>query len=159
MERHFTASVYVIHQSNVLLLFHPKLNKWLPPGGHLENHETPPEAARREVLEETGLDIEFLQDHSLDVDYPNAKSIERPFLCLLEEIPPYKDTPSHQHIDFIYLATPKQKRPTLKDSKDPLLWFSFSAIDQMEGEQEIFQETKDVIKAIFNHIKQVPLKG
>jgi 8-oxo-dGTP pyrophosphatase MutT (NUDIX family) len=51
MERHFTTSVYILHEGKVLLLFHPKLQKWLPPGGHIEKDESPPEAAKREVME------------------------------------------------------------------------------------------------------------
>ena len=53
MERHFTTTVYLLHKEKVLLLFHPKLKKWLPPGGHIEMDESPPIAARRKVMEET----------------------------------------------------------------------------------------------------------
>ena len=56
--RQFTATVYILFLEKVLLHRHAKLGKWLPPGGHIEQDETPPEAARREVKEETGLDIE-----------------------------------------------------------------------------------------------------
>ena len=53
MERHFTTTVYLLHEEKVLLLFHPKPKKWLPPGGHIEMDESPPIAARRKVMEET----------------------------------------------------------------------------------------------------------
>ena len=57
--RQFTATVYVFQSSKVLLHKHPKHNKWLPPGGHVEQNELPHEAAIREALEETGLHIKI----------------------------------------------------------------------------------------------------
>lgn len=39
----------------MLLIFHKRLRKWLPPGGELLPNETPLEAAIRELAEETGL--------------------------------------------------------------------------------------------------------
>lgn len=55
--RDFTVATFVIHEGKVLLLWHKKLRKWLPPGGHIEPNELPDEAAVREVREEVGLDI------------------------------------------------------------------------------------------------------
>ena len=52
--RHFTVAVFVVHAGRVLLHYHRKLGRWLPPGGHIEDNELPDDAARREVLEETG---------------------------------------------------------------------------------------------------------
>lgn len=143
MERHFTTSVYLLHEEKVLLLFHPKLKKWLPPGGHVEKDETPPEAARREVKEETDLDITFIQQENVWIEKWNAKSFERPWMCLLEEIPPHKETPAHQHIDMIYLAKPVGK--TTPISPDPIRWFSPEEVRILESDVEIFAETQEVI--------------
>lgn len=46
-------------EPRLLLIKHARLAKWLPPGGELEPGETPLEAARRELLEETGLEGTF----------------------------------------------------------------------------------------------------
>ena len=88
MERQFTATVYIIEAQRTLLIYHRKLQKWLPPGGHLEANETPPEAARREALEETGMEITFMMQENVWIDRWNARSFERPYLCLLEDIRP-----------------------------------------------------------------------
>ena len=124
MERQFTATVYLFHESRVLLHKHPKLGKWMPPGGHLEPNETPPEAAKREVREETGLEIAFIEQENLKIDGYNAKSFERPFLCLLENVPAYKDKPAHQHMDFIYLAIPTE----LKEDLSGFEWFCYEEL-------------------------------
>ena len=116
MKRHFTTSCYLISQDKILLLLHPKIKKWLPPGGHLEENELPTEGIRREVHEETGLEIQFIKQENVWIKEPNAESFERPYLCQLEEIPPFGNVPAHQHIDLVYLA--KHCGGTLK-GEDP----------------------------------------
>jgi 8-oxo-dGTP pyrophosphatase MutT (NUDIX family) len=147
MKREFTATVYLIDNQKILLIFHPKFQKWLPPGGHVEPNETPPETARREVKEETGFDIEFLSKEELFIDYWNAKSIERPYLCLLENIPPYQQTPAHQHIDFIYIAKPAGN-PTA--SSLPYQWFDWNQLQSLNPDENIFRETLTVIQHLLS---------
>lgn len=52
---HVTAGAIVVGPRGVLLHHHRRLERWLQPGGHLDAGEEPPEAARRETVEETGL--------------------------------------------------------------------------------------------------------
>lgn len=149
MERHFTATVYIFKDGHALLLFHPKLRKWLPPGGHIEANETPPECAKREALEETGLEIELLQEEHIWLDYPNATSIERPFMCLLENIPFHNGHPAHQHIDFIFLGSPKAGSLFADDA---LRWFTLDDILKLQSEEEIFAETKETLQLLFQRL-------
>jgi len=53
--RAFSVAIFCRHEGAVLLVRHRRLGKWLPVGGELEAGETPLEAARRELEEETGL--------------------------------------------------------------------------------------------------------
>ncbi|MDX2088527.1 MAG: NUDIX domain-containing protein [Kofleriaceae bacterium] len=53
--RAFSVAVYARRGERVLVIEHRRLETWLPIGGELEAGETPLEAARRELLEETGL--------------------------------------------------------------------------------------------------------
>lgn len=151
--RQFTATAYILEENRVLLHLHKKLGKWLPPGGHLEENETPPECAIREAKEETGLRIALIQDERLWITNWNAASFERPFLCLLENIPPYKDQPAHQHIDFIYLGRPigGSLAPETNASCG-LRWFTLEEVLAMIPDDEIFAETQVTIQAIFSYI-------
>lgn len=140
MERQFTATVYIFHKNRVLLHLHAKLGKWLPPGGHLEPNETPPEAARREVKEETGLEISFIEQENLKIDAYNGVSFERPFLCLLEHIPQHKDKPAHQHMDFIYLASPIE----IKGDLGGFRWFKYEELQELE----LFPDVQEVLRLL-----------
>lgn len=52
---HVTGSGFVVGPRGVVLLRHLKFDRWVQPGGHIDAGETPWDAARREVVEETGL--------------------------------------------------------------------------------------------------------
>jgi 8-oxo-dGTP pyrophosphatase MutT (NUDIX family) len=95
--RHFTVAVFVVDDGRLLLHFHAKLGKWLPPGGHIEANELPDEAAVREVIEETGVRPRLLADHGLPIDVP--RQLARPAGIQVEDI-----YPGHQHIDLVYFA-------------------------------------------------------
>jgi len=142
MHRHFTATTFVFYAEKVLLHPHAKLGKWMPPGGHVEQDETPPEAARREAKEETGLDIIFLEQENLKVDACNAISFERPFLCLLENVPATTHQPAHQHMDMIYLAIPADESQCANIPKE-FKWFALE--DLQEIKDELFPDTWEVL--------------
>ncbi len=59
MRRAFSVAVFPRHLGKVLVILHKRLGVWLPPGGELNDGESPLEAARRELLEETGLEGTF----------------------------------------------------------------------------------------------------
>jgi len=65
VERHHTATAYVVTRGQTLLLWHGKLGMWLPPGGHCEPNEHPVEAAEREALEESGFEVDVIAPEGL----------------------------------------------------------------------------------------------
>lgn len=105
--RDFTVAVLVVHEGRVLLHRHKKLNRWLPPGGHVEPNELPDETAVREVLEETGVIAKLIGTPVIDIDLPGQPRQLCPPLGI--QLTPI--SPGHEHIDIIYLATGEPAEP------------------------------------------------
>lgn len=87
---HFTASGFVLSpdRSSLLLVDHPRLKRWLQPGGHFEADDVSIEAAaRREIAEETGVvDLTRLGQSLVRID--------------VHAIPARSDEPQHTHFDL-----------------------------------------------------------
>lgn len=131
--REFTVAVFVVRGPAVLLLFHRKLQKWLPPGGHIDPPELPDEAALREVQEETGLTIRLIADEPLPVDSP--RQLVRPAGIQLEDI-----GPGHQHIDLIYYAVPDPVEQDLQGNPaecEECGWFSSDHLADLRAPDDV----------------------
>lgn len=114
------STLYVIHDEKFLLVKHPKLNKWVPPGGKIEPNEMPQDAALRECFEETGLKVELVGTPS-----PLKNGLMTPYG--LE----YNAATTHcgSHLDFIYFG--KIDHESLLDrvkSQEEIEWFSLEEI-------------------------------
>ena len=91
---HVTGSALLLDATGtqMLLLWHKKLERWLQPGGHVEPDIDidPQAAALRELLEETGVPAD-----SLDAD-PTLFDVD------VHTIPARGDEPEHDHHDLRY---------------------------------------------------------
>ena len=136
--RHFVATTYVVREGATALHPHDRLGMWLPPGGHLDRDELPHEAAKREVKEETGLDVELLAETG-DVDSPTVENLPQPAAFLLEDIHVHDGQVSHQHIDFVFFGTLENRPFEPADGEAPAAdweWFTPRELDQRKGELE-----------------------
>ena len=125
MHTQLTVAGYIIADDKVLLVHHRKLDLWLPPGGHIEQNETPDDALIREIKEETGLDVEILNQSNL----PKEGNIKRS--CAIPIAANVHNVGDHDHYCLFYLCTPKNKaalniNKELKDAQ----WFSQEDLDK-----------------------------
>lgn len=74
--RAFSVAIFARCEGTVLLIQHKRLGTWLPVGGELEPGETPLEAARRELFEETGLEGRFEPAGGVDGTPPGLLAYE-----------------------------------------------------------------------------------
>ncbi len=74
--RAFSVAIFARNGGAVLLVRHRRLGTWLPVGGEIEPGETPLEAARRELREETGLDGAFPAGRGVDGTPPGLIGYE-----------------------------------------------------------------------------------
>lgn len=91
--RAFSVSIFARHEHRILLIEHKRLGTWLPVGGELEPGETPLEAARRELREETGLQGVFPACIPVEGVPPG-------FLCYEEHMAGSKGL----HMNFVFVA-------------------------------------------------------
>lgn len=123
--RDFTATTFVVREDRTLLLWHNKVNAWLPPGGHIHPDELPETAACREAMEETGLEVELLGQQQ---QWGGVHVLRTPACILLEDI-----SPGHQHIDLIYFARAKEGQPRINAQESGgLRWYTSAELESPE---------------------------
>lgn len=119
---HITASAFLVNQdhSHALMLHHATLDKWLQPGGHVDDSDLDPAAAaRRETFEETGATIADGGSTSLfDIDVHAIP--ERRKLGTLE--------PAHLHYDLRYLLVAAAVGITISDESSGFRWVEISML-------------------------------
>jgi 8-oxo-dGTP pyrophosphatase MutT (NUDIX family) len=94
----FTVAIFVVHDEKILLIHHRQLGKWLPLGGHVELDEDPEQAALREAMEESGLEVELLGERPPTTG-PGTRALIAPRFLDIHRI---NDT--HEHIGMMYWA-------------------------------------------------------
>jgi len=110
--KHFVVSGYIVFMGRVLLVAHRKLRKWLPPGGHIEERETPEDALIREISEETGIKVTILSECDTRGDDNGVLSLHMPRHLQVEDI-----DNNHQHIDLIYFCKATDDEVWLEKTK------------------------------------------
>jgi len=130
----FVVTAFIVHEGKVLLVFHKKLQKWLPIGGHIELDEDPEQALFREIQEECGLEVEILSSKP-DIENEGRKSLLTPNYLDIHKI---SDT--HSHTSLTYFARAKSDTVKLAEQEhEDIRWFSEADLENQE-----FQIQKDI---------------
>lgn len=146
-EKHLTTSVILLSRElprRVLLMYHEKSNKWVPPGGHLEIGENSIDAGVREVFEETGIDIRDAMPKPTRLN-GDTVALPLPQYFFEEHIAATSALPAHYHVDLVYVVfIPFQ--PPHPHSKKPYQtrWF---AIDEIQN-IPLFDNIKQIVKSL-----------
>ena len=141
MARHFCASVFLINPEDkrILLVKHKKFNKWVQPGGHIEDEETPEEAALREAYEETGIKVKLLGER-----FPREDDFIKPL-----GIQKNRNREGDMHIDIIYAGVPINNiEVKASDESIDIHWFTRKELDYID----LFPDIKITYDYIINEI-------
>ncbi len=98
MKVDLTVAGYIFNDNKLLLIHHNKLNRWLPVGGHIEKDEVPDDALRREIKEETNLDIEILNSTGIKEVGSTKRNLKTPFYVNVHSVG------DHDHCCFFYIC-------------------------------------------------------
>lgn len=116
----------------MLMIFHRGLQRWLPPGGHVEPDEFPGDTALREVLEETGVRAQHAGEPRFDLKLNECieSQLPTPFSMAAQLIPESSKDIEHIHMDLMYLLTAEDHDPTevTEAEIEGAAWFSRSEV-------------------------------
>lgn len=115
----FTIAAYIVNNDGeVLFVNHPRYNKWLPIGGHIELDEDPEQALYREIKEESGLEVTILASK------PEFESAGTKFILTPNYVDVHEANLPHRHIAFTYFAKAISNDFTKSDEHDDMTWLS-----------------------------------
>jgi 8-oxo-dGTP pyrophosphatase MutT (NUDIX family) len=156
IDLHRTATVFIIHEYDwtlkgvgqmsdfqILMVKHPKYDKWMAPGGHVDPGELVYQAALREIKEETGLDIDF----GLKTISNRSTIIPRPFAVVRYD---YTDSNRVDEDQLYLIVVDDAVRNTPLVSEGPeLRW-----VDSREDldQYDMYPDTRAHIRNMWAHI-------
>lgn len=99
LEEYFSADIMAVYKGKWIFCMHKDRTTWEHPSGHIEVGETPLEAAKRELYEETGavdFDIEPLCDYYIDAElngykYKGGGQVYFAIVHTLSKLPDYSE--------------------------------------------------------------------
>jgi ADP-ribose pyrophosphatase YjhB (NUDIX family) len=158
MIKESTASVFVFHRGqegawHSALVWHPRLEEWMPAGGHVESDESAAEAALREVDEETGLAARLLPGPSvpLPAGFPHTQVITPWYVCEMRAGADNHTREPHKHVDHVFLAVVDDITPR-QQPVHAVRWFTEQEMAEVSG---IAEDSRLQAKELFGRIDEI----
>ena len=137
-----TSSVLILRHDRergwvTALVWHSRLECWLPAGGHVETDETAAQCGIREALEETGLEVTLVPGPAalVPAGFPH-RLVPAPWLVAEVRAAPDRHTGEpHVHEDHVYVATTTGPRP-VREPEHQVRWFTLADIASAAGISE-----------------------
>ena len=131
-QKHQTSSVFVFRRLpggwRIGLIRHPRFDRMMIPGGHVEPEESPAEAAVREVAEETGLAVTLVSPPAAPVPPGyRARLVAPPWWIAEYQVPADGHLGvAHVHVDYLYVALADGTAPGLAcgTAGHPFGWYA-----------------------------------
>lgn len=141
---HLTTSAFIINEdaTALLLLKHKSLNRWLQPGGHVDDTDTSLVAsALREAYEETGFaanDLQLLSNSIFDIDSHHIPENTK------------KQEPAHVHHDirFLFRCSNSQSIDISLEESTDSKWIAFSALETDKDFGKVIKKIQAEVQAI-----------
>ncbi|MFP4400713.1 MAG: NUDIX domain-containing protein [Candidatus Woesearchaeota archaeon] len=142
-----TVTGFLFNNNKVLFVLHKKLGKWMHVGGHLEEDEFYEEALKREVMEETNLEIQIINE-----PYPfgTAELTAHHPLNIKKES---KEGNRKICIDFVALVKNPESISLQKEELLDYRWLREQDMDNLDTFEEIKKLAKKAFKIQRDHLK------
>jgi 8-oxo-dGTP pyrophosphatase MutT (NUDIX family) len=151
MHKHATSSVFLFTPGGdgwrLGLIRHPRLRRWMLPGGHVEPEENPAEAALREVSEETGLTACLINTHA-DGLTDACAGVPVPVWIAEQLVPAETRYPHpHIHVDLLYVAVTAEREAS-SSAELRFGWFVRRDLDTLD----MFYDSRNGARLLFERI-------
>lgn len=138
---HLVAYFLLIDSSanQVLLVDHKKAKLWLPAGGHVEPNEHPRDTVKREILEELGIEANFM--------------IEDPvFVTVTKTV---GQIARHTDVSFWYLRKGNNEMPLQYDQEEfnDVRWFDINSIPYENADPHMRRFIQKLLSIKQNHLE------
>jgi 8-oxo-dGTP pyrophosphatase MutT (NUDIX family) len=154
--KHATASAFVFGRLSsgwrLGLIYHPRLDRLMIAGGHVEEDESQEQAVLREVTEESGLVVRLVWPLTppLPAGYPHPR-VAQPWWINEMSVPADNHLAEpHVHLDHQYVAVADDPQP----GRGGVHEFSWYGEDDL-AELPMFEDTKLLAKVLFSCIEEI----
>lgn len=149
MKTDLTAAGYVFYNNRLLFIHHSKLDLWLPPGGHIDKDEIPDDAVKREIQEETRLNVIVLSALPLSIS-DKLIGVKR-----TAAIPFYANVHSvgdHDHYGACYICESDTDKVIRNDETKDHKWMT---LDEVKTDSSLREDIKAIALSAFSYYGKI----